>query len=322
MARRRRAIAAIILAVLCAPGTFLRTDISRDPPETVAVEQVASASDTATPVWSVAGVWHYSADSLLFGGFSTLMTLPDGRLQAFSDRGARFTFAEPDGPASDFSIARQPVLPERFDDIRDMEASTRDPASGTYWIAFENDHAVHRFSAGNEPNAMRDLVAIAEANRWNDNSGAEAMVRFADGRFVILPETRRTGLIFPRDPVAGDEPQTFEYEPPVAGNSATDMAQLPDGRLLLLLRDVDAGGGLPPFASLIAIGPEPRADEVWAPEIALDLAGVIPRENYEGIAVRALDNGRVAVWLIADDNLSLIQRTLVAKLIFDPAGTE
>ena len=81
-------------------------------------------------------------------------------------------------------------------------------------------------------------------------------------------------------------------------------------------------GGIPPFESKIAIGPAPRAgpSDVWKPEVTLDLAGVVPRENYEGIAVRRMKNGRIAVWLISDDNKSVVQRTLVVKLIFDPAS--
>lgn len=61
------------------------------------------------------------------------------------------------------------------------------------------------------------------------------------------------------------------------------MAQLPDGRVLLLLRNVDVAGGIPPFESKIAIGPAPEGgtEQRWAPAITLDLAGVIPRENYE-----------------------------------------
>ncbi len=42
------------------------------------------------------------------------------------------------------------------------------------------------------------------------NSGIEAMVRLADGRFVVLPENNRTGLIFAADPVDGGKPASFQ----------------------------------------------------------------------------------------------------------------
>jgi len=45
---------------------------------------------------------------------------------------------------------------------------------------------------------------------------------------------------------------------------------------------------------------------------------VIPRENYEGLALRPRGDGRVDVWVMSDDNFSIIQRSLLAKLVFDP----
>jgi len=145
------------------------------------------------------------------------------------------------------------------------------------------------------------------------------MVRLADGRFVVLPEGEDHGLVYPRDPVSSAAPRRFAFKAPRDGYAAVDAAQLPDGRLLILMRALR--WGVPSFASLIAIGPPPPANgaQAFAPEITLDLAGAVPFENYEGLAVRALEDGRVAVWLIADDNFSILQRTLLARLILDPA---
>ncbi len=144
-------------------------------------------------------------------------------------------------------------------------------------------------------------------------------MRLADGRFVLLPEGQDYGLIYPRDPVLGDPPRRFAFTAPRDGYAAVDAAQLPDGRLMVLMRALRLG--VPSFASLIAIGPVPAADDRsgFAPGIALDLAQIVPFENYEGLALRPLGDGRVAVWLIADDNFSVVQRTLLAKFIFDPA---
>ena len=317
MRSRRRVVAAIALAAMAAPGSWWRTPVKWDPPERIMLEQVQGDGATGAPGWRVAGVWRYSSpSSLLFGGYSALIALPDGKLQAFSDRGARFTFAEPDGRSSSRVVVRQPVRPPL--EYVDIEAATRDPASGRYWIALENDHGIHRYDGTNRPIGVRSLDG--EALDWTANTGAEAMVRLADGRFVIVPEGRRAGLVFAGDPIEGGAYRLFDYRPPVPGHGATDLAQLPDGRLLLLLRNLDPAGGFPPFESEIAIAPPPQAGQEWAPRIAIDLAGRIPRENYEGLAVRGLADGTVAVWLIADDNMSIIQRTLVVKLVFDPAA--
>ena len=316
MRLKRRAMAALTIAALAAPGTWLRSPASWDPPSRVDQAQVSGPRATSEAAWRVEGVWHYTApSSLLFGGYSALLALPDGTLQAFSDRGARFTFAEPDGAGGLRTVVRQRLDPPL--DYVDAEAATRDPASGRYWIALENRHGIYRFGSDNRATGV--LRIDGEALGWGDNSGIEAMARLADGRFVALPEGSSTGLIFADDPIENPEYRTFEYEPPVQGHGATDMAQLPDGRVLLLLRNLDPAGGLPPFESKIAIGPAPAAGQRWAPRIALDLAGVLPRENYEGLAIRPRADGSVTVWLIADDNMSVMQRTLVAKLRFDPA---
>lgn len=315
-------IAAILVTTLCAPGTWLRTPVSWDPPAEIRVEQVQDSGETGTSGWDVAGVWQYSGESLLFGGFSALVALPENRLIGFSDRGARFSLSEPDSESVSQAVTRQTFSITGPDMLADVEAAARDPETGTYWLALENNHGIHRFDADH---SARGIVALnADTLGWTNNTGAEVMARLADGRFVILPEGRRTGLIFGSDPVASKAYGTFAYMPPIPGHAATDMAQLPDGRVLLLLRNVDIGAGIPPFESKIAIGPAPQTGrtEPWAPEITLDLTGVIPRENYEGIAVRELADGRVAVWLISDDNLAVIQRTLLAKLILDPKSLD
>lgn len=320
MRSKRRVAAALALLVACTPGNIVYSDVGWDPPEAVAMTKVSGVNETDVPGWSVAGVWETSGEGLLFGGFSALVALPDNRLMAFSDRGARFTFDEPDSSGTDRIVIRQRLLPERAPFVPDIESAAYDPASGTYWLAFENRHSIDRFAADHSPVGVRDMTGTAAELRWSNNSGAEAFTRLADGRFVLLPEGKRVGLIYPSDPVEGAKHIRFGYLPPVPGHGATDMAQLPDGRVLLLLRNLDPLGGIPPFESKIAIGPAPVPDEekAWSPQITLDLAGVVPRENYEGITVRPLADGRVAVWLISDDNLSAMQRTLVVKLIFDP----
>ncbi len=145
------------------------------------------------------------------------------------------------------------------------------------------------------------------------------MTRLDDGRFIILPEGAEEALIFASDPVMGADAQTFAYRNPAYSHAATDMAQLPDGRVLILLRNLDFSGGWPPFESKLAIGAPPVAGDEWAPEITLDLAGVIPRDNYEGLTIRPKPDGTLDVWLISDDNFSIFQRTLLVKFSFDPA---
>lgn len=322
--RRKRVIAALGVAAMCAPGTFVRTDIPERLPLEIAVARVAGPSATAAPGWTLAGVWRYSDEHREFGGFSALLALEDGRLRAFSDRGSRFTFVEPgtdaaqrEGGSAAPPFALQAVERGYADKLWDIESATRDPATGRYWLGFEAFHAIHRYTPASEPDRVRSLGGEVD---WPDNEGAEAMLRLSDGRFMVLPEGGDTGLLYPGDPVGGASPARFAVRRPVSGYAATDLSQLPDGRVLLLMRNTVVA--LPPFDTLLALGPPPRAGEVWAPEVALHLHRAIPRENYEGLAVREMADGRVAVWIISDDNLSAMQRTLLARLVFDPARAD
>ncbi len=310
-------IGGLALTVLCAPGTFLQEDVPNSPTEDITITRIAGPSDSSVNGWAVEGIWQAEAYNLTFGGFSAMLALRDDTLRAFSDRGTRFTLTEPDKPLTVRNVVRQLVEPGRAFELWDIESATRDPDTGTYWLGFENVHTVHRFSVASDADGLRDLDDEVD---WTVNSGAEAMVRLADGRFVILPEGEPIGLMFASDPVQSVEAQTFSYRNPAYSHAATDMAQLPDGRVLILLRNLDYGsGGWPPFESKLAIGPAPEVGKEWAPEISLDLAGVLPRENYEGLAIRPREDGTLTVWLISDDNMSAFQRTLLVKLSFDPA---
>jgi hypothetical protein len=314
----RRLLAALAVALMCVPGTFLRTDIPTAPPRTITLTKVQDAGPAPAPGWKVAGVWQYRGEGMLFGGFSALLALHDHSLRTFSDRGARFTLTEPDRPAprpdSRPDVVRQLVAPADANDLWDIESATRDPVSRRYWLGYENHHAIQRFTFASAPDGKRELE---DAVHWSENSGAEAMVRLADGRFIVLPEGKKYGLIYAGDPVEGTRPQRFAFRNPSPGFAVTDMAELPDGRLLLLLRDLD--WGYPIFTSRLAIGTVPDTGQVFAPKTVLQLDPTIPRENYEGLALRPRADGRIDVWLISDDNLSVMQRTLLAKLIFDPS---
>ena len=326
MMSRKRVAAARALAILCTPGNIWRTEVPDTAPTDITRIQIAGEQAFDTPGWHMAGVWEYSAQSLNFGGYSALLALEGGRLRAFSDRGTRFTFSEPDREDPQGELRRvdfQLIGPEFANQLWDIEAATRDPETGQYWLAFESYHAIHRFSVASE---IEELRVIDEDFEWYTNAGLESLERLQDGRFLGVSEGRGEALIFPNDPTLGGEPQLIDWHRPAPGYSVTDIAQLPDGRLLLLMRAVDnpLTGNWPPFSTLIAIAPlpDPSGDAAWAPQIALKLDGVVPPENYEGLAQRERPDGGVDVWIIADDNQAMIQRSLLVKLVLDPAALE
>ncbi len=326
MKQRRLALIAL-LALAIAPGTWVRTPVEEGFGGSITLRRVQGPSPTVRDGWQLRGVWEYEAESMMFGGYSALLALDDGTLRAFSDRGTRFTFLLPDQPQP--SVVRnpnagsarymdaQPVDDKYYYFLWDIESATRDPMTGRYWLGYENYHGFQSFSPTSEPQGVRIVDKEVE---WPGNSGAEAMVRLNDGRFMIVPEHGKGGLMYPADPVDGAKAASLIYRSPIAGFGITDAVQLGDGRLLLLLRKV--AWGWPPFEVRIAIADVPQAGDrqVLAPRIVLDLTGIVPRDNYEGITVRPQDDGTSDIWLISDDNLSSIQRTLVVKLNFDPAA--
>ena len=68
---------------------------------------------------------------------------------------------------------------QRIREDRDTEAATRDPATGTIWVAREGSNSIARIDQ-----AFRGYVSIRPPamRHWQENGGPEAMVRLADGR--------------------------------------------------------------------------------------------------------------------------------------------
>lgn len=238
-------------------------------------------------------------------------------MRAFSDRGDSFTFTAPhEAPghagAADPILAPVPPDPRLTGDIQDIEATTRDPATGTIWLAYEQFHAIRRFTPDALGTPGAALARPPQMRDWPGNSGAEAMVRLGDGRFLLFAERNGQGLLFPGDPIDGAAARVFDVAWP-DGFRPTDAALLPDGRVLILLRAMALGWPL--FRSMLAIG-DPRAigeSASWRPQILANLDGLLPRENYEGLAIEPQGDSLV-LWLISDDNFSAFQRTLLARL--------
>lgn len=238
-------------------------------------------------------------------------------MTAWTDRGWRLDFAPPRGSRPTPQLARlqrQPVEGGRSQALWDIESASFDPAGGQTWLGIEYAHAVQRLDARGRPDGVR---VLPRSLGWPENAGLESLTRLPDGRFVGIAEWAGEALLFAGDPVEGAEFSRVPIVWPRADYAATDAAVLPDGRLLVLLRHLELA--VPQsFASLLVAGPMPQAGEAWRPRVLLDLTRVLPPENYEGMALHPLPGGGAEIWLIADDNASAFQRTLLAKLIYRP----
>lgn len=313
---RRYLLAALIfLAIGPAPGTDQRLPRSDKSSQVITVRALVYPAGRTGALRFVRG-WRLTSPNRIFGGFSALAILGPDRFQLVGDGGygARLTL-HADGRVSDSRIA---LLPSPSGKARrksqsDFEAMAFDPASGKIWVALEGLNEVWRIDAG-----LKAIESRARLPRpdWPANSGAEAMVRLADGRMLIFSEDAdddprgREALLFAGDPaVPGTKATRFFYDSQGKG-LVSDAAPLPDGRILLVHRKL---GLNPVFTTILAIA-DPAAIRPGG-TIRSRAIGRVPAplaENYEGAAVE-VRGGRTFLWLVSDDNFNSWQRSLLVE---------
>lgn len=264
------------------------------------------------------GGWELDSANSDFGGFSALHAMGQGRLLALSDAAVLAGFAITDkGLAADSFIAPLPVRKGESSSKKDQDSESlaHDPVSGRFWAGFEQRQRIRRYSPGFARAEATGTPAAMQG--WPRNGGAEAMVRRADGSFVVFAESRSVrpgitvGLLFGGDPAEPDaRAQGFAYQPPT-GYRITDVAALPDGRLLTLHRRFSYLEGVSAKIGIIAAGAV-REGALVRSRIIATLKPPLPTDNMEGIAIDR-EHGRTIVWVISDDNYLPLQRTLLLK---------
>ncbi len=326
--RNRRLFLILAVAIGLAPGTFIRAPTHIPNIEASVRGLPIAISERKLGPFTVEGIWALKSDNDRFGGYSALTILGDGRLLAGSDAGFLLTLPQPEVGKSLSVTAdnlRQFVIgPMQDKRDADLEALTRDPATGTIWGAYERHNALEKYddalrqTARMRPEAMQD---------WSVNSGPEAMTRLSDGRFVIIAESNRAwgfglfgearehdALLYPTDPFDGGEPVRFTFRSP-EHYRPVDMTMLDEHRALIVLRRFELA--YPPRffgALMIADTREIKAGAVWEGDLLAVIKSPLPNENFEGVAVEALADGTRIIWLISDDNFNRTQRTLLYKL--------
>lgn len=323
---KRRAAILVVLAGL-APGLVWRAPAApenRDQAVSLHRLPLPAQCCRVGPV-AIDQAWWIDSRNSHFGGYSAILAARPGRLLAFSDNGLLLDMAE---PAADGSVAVRigavvTVRPRRKG-CCDVESAVRDPQTGRLWLGFEGSGAIQRRRGDL---ALESEVRPAALRGWPGNEGAEAMTRLADGRFIVIGEvfTRRfsqgghPALLFPSDPVAGAKPAAFTFAG-FPGYRPTDMAVLPDGRVLIVMRALRWPFPIRFAARLMLADPRAiRPGEEW-PAIDLgEIAAPLPAENYEGLALVPQADGTVTGWLVSDDNAAALQRTLLLRLRIDPS---
>lgn len=311
----------VLVALGLAPGLYVRELRGKPDSHSPALLTPLRHSAAQAGPLTLAGAWHLTSPNETFGGYSAMVPLGDDRLLAVSDTSRRLLITRPDRKAG----VPAPVIPlngsaNRKKTSLDVESLTRDPATGRLWAGYEVTNALVRYSPDF---VVEKRVRPAAMRGWGENSGPETLVRLTDGRFLVIEEegqdwsdANHTGLLFPGDPTDGAEPIRFTFAG-LDGYKPVDAAQLPDGRVVILMRRLIYG--LPPrFASALMIADPAaiKAGGIWQASLLAKLEDPIPSDNFEGLAITSEPDGSPALWLISDDNFMTLQRTLLLKFVW------
>ncbi|MDN3646832.1 esterase-like activity of phytase family protein [Pontixanthobacter aestiaquae] len=267
------------------------------------------------------GAWHLHSPNSQFGSYSALLALPGCQFLSASDTGRLLRFPMPgcDGDVVIERFAGRTALKKKLIDI---ESLTHDPETGRIWVGYEGTNTIERLESDL---TGAESVRPDELRAWPSNSGPEAMARLSDGRFIVIAEGSEgywdddfSALLFNGDPIENPNPSKFRFEAP-AGYRPVDATELPDGRVLVLVRDFVFG--VPPTfnAKLVVADPaEIEAGGVWRGAEIATISDAKLEDNYEGVAVVPRDDGALDIWLISDDNGTSFQRTMLLKLKWNP----
>lgn len=294
------------------PPLVVATPISLDPDD--------AAHDRFGGVRYLGG-WELTSREPRFGGYSALSVDGD-KFLSLADTGEYLRFRmSASGLIEAPRFGMIPGFPgdENRKSDRDSESMAIDSGSRQIWVGFEQYDAIFRYApdfakvaSKARPSAMRN---------WPDNSGPESMARLSDGRFVVLsenaamPDGSKQALLFPGDPTEDrNKPVRFGYRPP-PGYLATDAAELPDGRLIVLNRHFAMMDGF--WAALTIIDPRLiREGAILTGEMVAEFRRPLNIDNMEGISV-SREGGRTILWMISDDNQLPIERTLLLKFALE-----
>lgn len=332
-----RLIAAAILASASVAGALA---LQPDSPPALVPAKAISVSTRPLPLnpddpaqtrvgaLRFAGAVQLSSPDAGFGGISGLRAGAGNRLIGITDTGNWLTLAtiERSGRLVGVSNVRLAPLPQqggkppaRKADV-DAEAVEHDPATGITTVVYEQQHRLARYTGidAARPETLArppvDTEYLTAMTGWPANGGGEAMAVLPGGTRIILSEVarRRDGSIAALLTRNG---KTVEIGVvPVPDHSPTDAIALDDHRVLVLHRRFSGLGGWSAALSLVDLAAV-LAGDTAAPlpqTLLARLEAPLTFDNMEGLALRRLGR-RTFVYLVSDDNLNSLQRTLLMK---------
>lgn len=271
------------------------------------------------------GGWQLGSRHRGFGGISSLLAQADGQILALSDSGTLMGFhVGPGQPSRRPFIAPLPVRAQDREEpwwAWDSESIAHDPATDRYWVGFELQQMICRYSSSFA--RVEACRVWPDIEAWPVTGSVEAMARLPDGRFLAIAEMGMTqdgshdALLFPDDPAEGSTaaPIHLRYVPP-RGYRPTDAVALDNRRILVLNRRLTLQELFTATLAIIELPAKAQpGDRLKAAPLAR-LAPPLQADNFEGLAVTR-EGGQPVLWIASDDNHEFFQRTLLLKFLLN-----
>jgi hypothetical protein len=188
---------------------------------------------------------------------------------------------------------------------------------GSWLVSFERRHRIwHYPTLDGTPTAI-NLPDDFGRQPWN--GGVETITALPDGRIIAISEeyevARGQLAGWLGQPIGKDRYrwQSFRYTK-IADFNPTAIRPLPRGGFVLLERAFDILHGVR-IRILTADADAFRAGAVVTAREIARLAAPLTVDNLEGISATTGPRGETLLWLISDDNFSVLQRNLL--LLFE-----
>jgi hypothetical protein len=267
------------------------------------------------------GGLHLTSADPRFGGLSALLLSEDGtRLTAVTDKGHWMTARLlADSAGAPLGLAEAEIGELHGPGGRhlhgkretDSESLAR-LASGELAVGFERDHRLWRYPAAPNPLAGRpETIPVPAALRsLRSNSGIEALAVLADGALLAIAKGREEAATSPAFLWRGGAWSELAY-PRAPGFRPTGATTLPGGDLLVVERSFNLFDGVAIRLQRIAASRIRAGATLQGTTLAV-LRRPLTLDNMEGVAARRHPvTGETLIYLISDDNFSLLQQTLL-----------
>lgn len=260
---------------------------------------------------ALAGAWELTSPDPAFGGLSGLALLDETTLLAVTDAGSWVMLGLDGAAPSSAAIGYMRGAGGRFlSGKTETDAEALAYGNGIAFVSFERDFRIEAFAVGAcgasaKAVEIAKLPSVHEGRTIDGNKGPEALTLTPQGSLRFGYEGG-AGNVSPIGDVSADG-QAFW---------SGDTAANPDGFALVAMDTISLPGGeLRGIYLYRAFDPlrGARSVLVWGAGAAdrISLSRPVMTDNFEGLAVRMLETGKMRAWIVSDNNFSKQQRTLL-----------